>query len=287
MEAQQLNAEAIEAWNGILFQKFNRFRYVMTTGLAGHGDENIRRHPPAESARVLDVGCGFGDSVQQLARLVGPRGEVVGVDCAANFIELGRSEAERDGVRNVRFLVADVQTEPLGGPYDHVFSRFGTMFFASPVAALRNLRRTMTGGGKLSMTVWRQREDNAWLHEAERCVKAIVPMTEQSDEPTCGPGPFSMAGPDMVSAQLIAAGFDRVTFERYDTAICIGRSLDEAIDFALTIGPAGEIMRLGGDEAERRRPEVVSALRDTLGAYAREGGVYTPSSSWIITARPV
>jgi hypothetical protein len=167
-----------------------------------------------------------------------------------------------------------------------VFSRFGTMFFASPVVALRNLRKALAPEGLLAMVVWRQREDNPWLHEAERCVRALVPVTAESDAPTCGPGPFSMAGADLVSAQLIAAGFGRIAFERLDTLICIGRSLDEAIAFAMTIGPAGELVRLAGDEGERLKPQVMAALRDTLAPYTRDdGGVYTPSSSWIITAR--
>ena len=72
----------------------------------------------------------------------------------------------------------------------------------------------------------------------------------------------------MVSAMMKAAGFHRVTFERFDTDICIGRDLDEAIEFAMALGPAGEIIRLAGDEGERLRPEVIEALRETLGRYA-------------------
>ncbi|HEY7377323.1 MAG TPA: hypothetical protein VH542_01425, partial [Steroidobacteraceae bacterium] len=108
---------------------------------------------------------------------------------------------------------------------------------------------------------------------------------EDTDQVHCGPGPFSMAGPDMVSAMLKGAGYDRITFERYDTDICIGRDLSEAVELAMALGPAGEIIRLAQEEGEKRKPQVVAALRETLSRYARAGGVWAPSSTWFVTAR--
>jgi SAM-dependent methyltransferase len=279
------NDEAIEAWNTVLFDKFVRFRHIVANGLGSHGDAVIARHPPPAGARVLDVGCGFGDTTQQLAQKVGPRGEVVGVDCAERFIHAAEREASEAGARNVRFFVADVQTDDLRGPYDQAFSRFGTMFFSSPVAALRNVRRALKPGGLLSMVCWRKREDNEFMHAAELKVRAIVPEPEETDEPTCGPGPFSMAGPDMVSDQLRAAGFGRPTFERFDTDIQIGNDLEDAIQFAMALGPAGEVMRLAGADAERLKPTVIAALNEALSPFVRKDGVFAHSSSWIITAR--
>jgi hypothetical protein len=94
-----------------------------------------------------------------------------------------------------------------------------------------------------------------------------------------------MAGPDMVSSMLVAAGFTNVTFERFDTDICIGRDLDDAIEFAMALGPAGEIIRLAGPDGERLRPTVAAALRQTLGRYVREDGVWAPSSTWFISSQ--
>ena len=277
------NAEAIEAWNTVLFDKFCRFRDLVTTALACHGDAAMARHAPRVGARVLDVGCGFGDTTRELGRRVGPEGEAVGVDAAPRFIESARRDAE--GLKNARFFVADVQFGDLEGPYELAFSRFGTMFFASPVAALRNIRRALTSGGTLAMVVWRRKEDNPWLHAAEQRVLELVQEPEESDEPTCGPGPFSMAGADMVSDILRAAGFARPTFERFDVDICIGRTLDEAVEFAMALGPAGEVIRLAGEEAERVKPQVMEAMRDVLSSFVRSDGVFGPSSSWIISAR--
>jgi hypothetical protein len=186
----------------------------------------------------------------------------------------------------VHFFVGDAQWDDLRGPYDHAFARFGTMFFEMPGAAMRNVRNALKPGGTFTQVVWRRREDNPWLHEAEQRVRAIVPVVahEDTNQVHCGPGPFSMSGPDMVSAMLGGAGFERITFERYDGDICIGRDIDDAIEFAMALGPAGEIICLAGDDGERLKPLVVAALREALGKYARGDGVWAPSSTWIISA---
>jgi len=155
-----------------------------------------------------------------------------------------------------------------------------------PVPALRNMRRALAPGGEATMIVWRRREDNAWLHDAELRVKEIVPVVshEDTDEVHCGPGPFSMAGPDMVSDMLRIAGFERINFERHDADICIGRTLQDAVDFSMALGPAGEIIRLAGEEGEKRKPQVIEILREVLSGYQRPDGIWAGSSTWIITA---
>ena len=281
------NDIVIEAWNTVLFDKFVRFKHLLVDGLAPHSDEALARHAHPPGARVLDIGCGFGDSTVQIAAHVGAAGTAVGVDCAANFIQVAKDDAARAGTANATFFVADVQADDLRGPYDHAFARFGTMFFMNPGAALRNIRKALKPGGDLTMIVWRKRDDNPWLHDAELRVRELVPVVarEDTDQVHCGPGPFSMAGPDMVSGMLRSAGFDRIAFERFDTDICIGRDLDEAVEFAMALGPAGEIIRLAGEEGQKRKPDVVAALRETLARYARPNGVWAPSSTWFVTAR--
>ena len=281
------NDVIVEAWNTVLFDKFSRFKHLLVQGLSGHSDEALSRHPHPRGARVLDVGCGFGDSTLRIAASVGPEGHAAGVDCASNFVDAASREAAASDVGNASFFVADVQWDDLRGPYDRAFARFGTMFFNMPGAAMRNIRKALVPGGEFTMIVWRRREDNPWLHDAELRVKEIVPVVshEDTDQVHCGPGPFSMSGPDMVSDILRGAGFDRITFERFDTDICIGRDLDEAIQFAMALGPAGEIIRLAGDEGIRLTGKVVEALRETLNKYARPDGVWAPSSTWFVSAR--
>ena len=281
------NDVVIEAWNTVLFEKFSRFKYLFVEGYAAISAEARRRHPHPEGARVLDVGCGFGDCTIEMARAVGAGGIATGVDCASNFIAECRKLADEAGVPNARFLVADVEKDSLGGPYDEAFARFGTMFFNMPGRAMKNIRASLKPGGKFMQVVWRKREDNPWVHEAELCVRGIVPVVshDETDAVHCGPGPFSMAGPDMVSDMLQSVGFERVQFERFDSDICIGRSPEEAVQFAMEIGPAGEIIRLAEAEGERRRPEVMLALEKVVAKFARNDGTFwAPSSSWFVTA---
>jgi len=281
------NTIPIEAWNTVLFEKFSRFRDVVTRGLSGHSDELLRRRPYQPDAYVLDIGCGFGDTTLQIAQQVGVKGSAAGVDCASNFIDLARVEAKQKGIANVHYFAADVQAHDLFGPYDHAFSRFGTQFFNLPGAAFRNIRSVLKPGGTFSMIVWRKREDNPWVNKAEVLVKGMVPVVshEDTDQVHCGPGPFSMAGADLVSDLLRGAGFDRISFERYDTPICIGRTLDEAIECAMALGPAGEIIRLAAEEGQKRKPEVIDALQKLFKPYLRGDGVWLDSSSWFVSAR--
>ncbi len=279
------NSEAIEAWNTVLFDKFCAYRDILCTGLGLHGEAAMDRAEPKPGEIVLDLGCGFGDTTQVLARRVGPTGQATGIDAAARFIEVARREAKEAGADNTRFLVGDVQGADLGGPYDLAFSRMGMMFFASPVAALRNVGKALGSGGRLAMVVWRKKDENPFLALVEQRVLEIVSVPEQTNQVTCGPGPFSMASADVVSAQLLAAGFERPTFERFDGEIYVGRDLEAAMEFALTLGPAGEVMRLAGAEAERRRPEILAAVSEVLAPYVRPDGVFGGSSSWIVTAR--
>ena len=284
--SQAANDEAIRAWDGPLYERFVRFRETLTTGLGVHGEAALQLHPLEPGQRVLDVGCGFGDTTQRIAGLVGPDGEVVGVDAAARFIEDAVREAGEAGVANARFLVADVQDTLLGEErFDVAFSRFGTMFFANPVAALRNIRRALVPDGKLVMVVWRRRTDNDWLYRAQTIVEGIVARPEEYEEPTCGPGPFSMADADTTSEVLLRAGFTDIALRRCDIPIVVGADVEEALELVMSLGPAGEILRLAGDRATHLHGRVEAALREGLAEFASDGALRAPASTWIVSAR--
>ena len=279
------NDEATEAWNGPLYDRWIQFREVIVGGVVQHGEAAIQAHPPGEGDRVLDIGCGLGDTTARLGELVGPRGSAHGVDVAERMIET--AAAEQAGP-NVSFSVHDVQYDPIDRSYDYAFSRFGTMFFANPVAALRNVRSALSPGGTVNMVVWRQKPDNDWLHRAELVTKEYIdePDPDSSDEPTCGPGPFSMAGADVTSGILVNAGYERVTLERCDMPFRIGNDIEQAVALTMALGPAGEVLRLVGDAADELRPTIEQKLREAMSDFVQpDGGVVAPSSTWLVHAR--
>jgi len=279
------NREATEAWSGPLFERFVRFRELVAGGLGAHGEVAMAAHPPRPGDRVVDLGCGFGDTTQRLAELVGPEGEALGVDVSEPFIEQARKEAEEAAVANVRFAVADVQVTEFGDNFDYAFSRMGIMFFANPVAALRNVREALAPGGRLCAVVWRRKEDNEWVRRAELVVDEYLEHPEESDEPTCGPGPFSMANADTVSEQLKIAGFEEISLQRSDLPLKIGNDLDHAVEFNMSLGPAGEVLRLWEDRIDEIRPKIAADLREALAEFEGPDGVYAPASTWIVAAR--
>jgi ubiquinone/menaquinone biosynthesis C-methylase UbiE len=279
------NAEATEAWDGPLFDRFVQFKDVLTTGLASFGTRALELYPPLPGEKVLDLGCGFGDATLEIGALVGPSGDVLGLDVAPRFVAASIEEAARVHATNVRFAVADVQTAELESGFDMAFARFGTMFFANPVVAMRNVRRSLVPGGRLVMVVWRQKLENEWMYRAQQIVERFVTRPEEYDEPTCGPGPFSMAGADTTSGILLAAGYTDVALRRVDLPVTIGRDMDEAVALMMSLGPAGEIIRLAGESAAHLHDEIDAALREGLGEYLGEdGSVRAPASVWIVTA---
>jgi ubiquinone/menaquinone biosynthesis C-methylase UbiE len=278
------NREAAEAWSGSLFDRFVQFRDLATAGLGAHGDEAMRVHPPRPGDRVLDLGCGFGDTTQQLAALVGSDGEAVGIDVSEPFVARAREEAESAAAANVRFLSGDVQIAELEQGFDYAFSRMGIMFFANPVQAFRNVRQALVPGGRFCAVVWRRKLDNEWVRRAELVVEEYLEHPEESDEPTCGPGPFSMANADTVSEQLTIAGFEQISLRRCDLPLKIGNDLDHAVEFNMSLGPAGEVLRLWGDRVDEIRPKIASDLREALAEFDGPDGVVAPASTWIIGA---
>ncbi len=278
------NLEATEAWNGPLFEIWQDFQAVVVSNAKAHGDAALVDHHPEPGDRVLDIGCGLGDSTVQLAELAGPEGHAQGVDVAERMIAGAREDAERAGVENVSFEIVDVQAAPFTDTYDYAFGRFGTMFFANPVVALRNVRQALRPGGRLNVVVWRRKLDNDWLYRAETIVEQFLERPEQSDEPTCGPGPFSMANADTVTDVLKHAGFEDIQLKRQDLLIRIGDDLEHAVDLVMSIGPAGEVLRLWGDRADEIRPRVRAVLLEGMADMARDDGAYADSSTWAVRA---
>ncbi|WP_355660966.1 class I SAM-dependent methyltransferase [Halomonas salifodinae] len=277
-------SEYVEFWNDTLAEKFDRFQNILMNGLSYHSRIPLEPLSLAPGSRVVDVGCGWGDTAIALARKTGPGGEVLGLDCVEQFLADARRRAAEAGVDNVAFVAADVERYPFEPEFDLCFSRFGMMFFEHPVPAMRNVHKALKPGGELMFIVWRQIEDNPWLGLPKQVVLDFLPPPGE-DARTCGPGPFSMANPEVVGQQLEIAGFEAIDFTRNDGPVEVGDSVENAMRFQLALGPAGEVFREAGEAAERQRPEIEEALRQALAPYEQDGKIVMGSSSWTITAR--
>lgn len=277
--------EFVDFWNEILVPKFIRYKHILVDGLSHHSAAIFPSLPVSAGDHVLDVGCGFGDTAIMLAERVGPEGSVVGVDCCEAFLRYGRVDAASRGLSNLSFFEDDALFAPFEPEYDFVFSRFGTMFFGNPVAGLRNMRRALKPGGRMTHIVWRTPADNPWLSMAKDVVLRYLPAPGK-DARTCGPGPFSMSDEPMVRRMMEIAGYEDITFTRVDAPVLIGRTVRDAIDFQLALGPAGEVFREAGAVAEARRGEIEIALAEAIRAQKKDvEGIVMDSSSWVISGR--
>jgi ubiquinone/menaquinone biosynthesis C-methylase UbiE len=284
VEAASARSQYVDFWNDVLVPKFVRWRHILVDGLTLHSAKVFPSLAVRPGDKVVDAGCGFGDTAMQLARLVGPTGSVLAIDCCDGFLEYGRRDAKAAGLKNVTFLEADVQTYPFKPEYDFCFSRFGTQFFENPVAGLRNMRKSLKPGGTMTMIVWRGIKDNPWLGFAKQIVLEYLPPPGDNAQ-TCGPGPFSMADTGVVTKQLEIAGYRDIQFEQIDAQVFVGKDLDDAVGFQLAIGPAGEVYREAGKQAEQRHDVIANRLKAEFAKYQRPNGIIMDSSSWKVTAK--
>jgi len=287
METALQNEGFVRCWNEILTPKWIRFRHLLSGNGEEHSSVAFERGwfevRPGE--HVLDIGCGFGETCLGMARMVTESGSVLGIDCTEAFLDVAERERAELGARNVRYLLADAQVHPLPEEhFDVAFSRFGVMFFESAVAAMRNAHRALKPGGRLYLVVWRGLSRNpAWKVARDVALRYLPPPGNGAA--TCGPGPFSMGDEETDRLMLQAAGFTQVDcFDSIEIDMCVGRDVDEAIDYQILVGPSGEIIREAGEEGRARLPEIRRDLEEIFREHVRDDGVYMPSSSWAIAA---
>jgi len=282
--AEGPNAEQFSYWNEEAGQKWVELQERLDSGIGPLGLDAIERAAPAAGERVLDVGCGCGQTALQLAERVGETGSVLGVDLSGPMLARAQERAAQAGIRQVRFEQGDAQIHPLEeGSFDLVFSRFGVMFFADPPEAFAALRRATRSGGRLAFLCWRGAEHNPFMAVP---YLAVAKHVELPPPPPAGaPGPLSFADDERVRGILESAGWSDVAFEPWEREFLVGGrgTLDDAVDFSLRVGPVTRALRLA--EGELDMEAITRSVREALAPYATDEGVRMPCSPALVTAR--
>lgn len=284
MAAPEPNAEQIRYWNESAGPKWVAFQQVIDAQIRPLGHRAMERADIAPGERVIDVGCGCGDTTITLGERVGSAGRVLGIDVSAPMLARAAELARAVGLANVRFENADAQTHPLPrGEFDVAYSRFGVMFFTDPVAAFTNLRSALRPGGRLAFVCWQALSENPWLfvplQAAAQHLQLPPPPAPEA------PGPFSFADPERVRSILLRAGFDRVVLAELRETLTLGggSTLDEAVRFLLQgVGPTTAALRQADPAVW---PRVAAAVRQAIAPFETPQGVRMASAAWIVTAR--
>lgn len=273
------NRAQIDYWNAAAGQTWAKFQDLLDVQVEPLGREALRVLAPLPGERIVDIGCGCGQTALQLAAAVGSAGRVVGIDISRPMLDVARRRVDGAACPNIELRQLDAQNDALGtGVFDAAFSRFGVMFFSDPVSAFANIAEALKPGGRLVFVCWRPLADNRWMQVPLEAVRNLLPPAAPADP--LAPGPFAFADAARVRAILIEAGFAEARIDSFDTAIG-GLDLDRAVKLACRIGPLGALLREHPEYLE----ETAFAVRPVLADYLTPNGVLMPAGVWIVHAR--
>ncbi len=276
------NAAQIEYWNSAAGERWTRWQKDIDRIFAPFKTATVTALAPQPGERVIDVGCGAGDTSFAIAERVQSQGYILGLDVSKPLLELAQGRAAVTPEYPVEFVAADAATHALpADTFDALFSRFGVMFFADPYAAFAHLRRALKPRARVAFCCWRDRRENGWVRvatEAARRKIAQLPPPPGPDEP----GPFSFADEARIRRILSTAGFADVTTERFDPALDFGDDVRHAADFLSEVGPIGSAL---AEHPHEVRAGVVAELVTLLERERSGGRVVLSAATWIARAR--
>jgi SAM-dependent methyltransferase len=232
----------------------------------------------AVTDRVLDVGCGTGQSSRDAGRLASA-GSVLGLDINQRMLDEAAARTRREGPANVRYEWADAQVHPFDvAAFDVVISRYGVMFFADRLAAFANLAAALRPGGRLAVLVWQALDRNPWMV----ALRAALAVGRDLPSPPLGaPGPYGLADTDAVAAMLTEAGYESIAFVPIEGPLQLGRDPEDAWDF---VRGMGLYRGLTGGLDETGKADAIANVKQLIADHTTSAGVMLDSASWSITA---
>jgi SAM-dependent methyltransferase len=276
------NSEQIREWNGALGQRWVAMQQDISRIVAPFGNAALKAASPRPGERVIDIGCGCGETSIEVARLVGTTGSVLGVDVSQPMLEVARSEGALANCAHLAFRDGDASEAELPANSDLLFSRFGVMFFSQPSAAFSHLRKSLRAGGRCVFACWRMPRDNPWAMTPLSAARTAMGVTQAPADPHA-PGPFAFADEERLRGILSGAGFGAIDAQRFDAAIFLGATPRSAAESAVQIGPVSRLVREVGVE---HLPVIIDAVERTLAPLAApDGHVSLSGSAWIVSAK--
>jgi SAM-dependent methyltransferase len=232
----------------------------------------------AVTDRVLDVGCGTGQSSRDAGRLASA-GSVLGLDINQRMLDEAAARTRREGPANVRYEWADAQVHPFDvAAFDVVISRYGVMFFADRLAAFANLAAALRPGGRLAVLVWQALDRNPWMV----ALRAALAVGRDLPSPPLGaPGPYGLADTDAVAAVLTEAGYESIAFVPIAGPLQLGRDPEDAWEY---VRGMGLYRGLTGGLDETGKADAIANVKQLIADHTTSAGVMLDSASWSITA---
>ena len=275
------NARQSEEWNDAMGRSWAMLHARLDRQIAPFGRAAMAEAGLSAGQRVLDIGCGCGETSFEIAYTVAP-GSVLGADISATLLDIARADAEARAIDGVRFVRADAQVEPFdAGAFDVVFSRFGVMFFDDPTAAFANIRKALKPGGRLAFCCWRNPAENRWLSLPMQAAGHLLPPLPPFDP--IAPGPFALADADRTRGILAGAGFSDIEIEPIDL-VTGGDNLEDSVFLSMRVGLLGAGLRQAGAD-DALKAAVQATLSEALAAHVEDDAVRLPAAGWIVSAR--
>ncbi|WP_307849639.1 class I SAM-dependent methyltransferase [Qaidamihabitans albus] len=273
------NTDAARAWDGEYGEFWAGQAARFDDFIAGYRARFLAATRITGGERVLDIGCGNGQTTRDAARLAGS-GSVLGVDLSSSMLETARRLAAERDIGNASFVRADAQVHSFERrSFDVAISRTGVMFFGDPVAAFANIATALRDGGRLVLLVWQEERHNPWVTEIVRALAGEGPVPRPPADAPCA---FALADPRRTRTILTAAGFNAIAFDDVREHVYLGPDAARAYRFVLGLGHVRSVLaRLD----ERDHPRALGALRESIAAHTTADGVRYPSAAWLVRAR--